>query len=332
MHNTLKSVRGATLFLSLSLFLVCLSILFQPNCFAQSEKPWRPEGPITIIVQTYGGAYDLTARQIAQVLPDYLGQRVIVQAVTGANGANAIDALHRSKPDGRTLCLVPLGAHIGLAIEKLYAWDIKDIPVLLGIEVPPYAILSSAKAPYTTYEELLKARKEVRIATGAGNFSILPLIMDLEKRGVQYKAARLKGSVDAALMVIAGNADLTMGALSGVHLDQVRNGDVRPLFIYSTKRYSEAPNVPTHAEIGMPKEWANYRPVRMIYIPPGTPEKIQKGLKDALQKALQDKRTLEWSKKADTPVDIVPEEEYKARIYYIVEGFKKYPKIIEMLF
>jgi tripartite-type tricarboxylate transporter receptor subunit TctC len=266
------------------------------------------------------------------VLPDYLGQSVIAQAVTGAEGANALDFVQKSKPDGRTMSLIGMGTYITLSVKKQYPWDVKDLPIVLAIDTPPYAVFTSTKSPYSTYGDLSKVKRDVRIGIGGTNFSILPMLLDLEKKGIQYKVARFKGSAEANLAVIAGDADLTIGALSGVNTDKIRSGDFRALYVLDTKRFPLIPNVPTHAELEMPREWANYRLMRLIQVAPGTPEHIQKGLREALTKGLKDKRTLEWSVKVDTPVDIMTEEEWMERIRFVVEGFKNNPKIIETYF
>lgn len=175
-------------------------------------------------------------------------------------------------------------------------------------------------------------KRVVSIAIAGSNIAVLPLLLDFEKNGVKYKAARFKGASDANLAVIAGNADITMGALSGVHLDKVRVGDFRAVLVYDTKRFAEIPNMPTHVELGMPKEWAHYRIARVFHVAPGTPEHIQSGLKEGLIKALSDKRTIEWSKKADIPVDIMSEEKYSERLRIVVEGFKEHPEIVKTFF
>jgi tripartite-type tricarboxylate transporter receptor subunit TctC len=120
--------------------------------------------------------------------------------------------------------------------------------------------------------------------------------------------------------------------LSGVHLNPIKAGDLRPLWLYDTKRFPELPNVPTHVELGMPKEWSNYRIVRIMQVAPGTPAHIQKALQEGLTKAFKDKRTIEWSKKADTPVDILPDAECAERISFLIKSFKEHPQIIEAYF
>lgn len=298
------------------------------------QNSWKPNGPLTVIVGAGAGtAYDWFARQLATMMRDYLGKPVIVNISPGGGGAVALDMLHKSRPDGRTFALYGLGTQIALEFEKRYHWDIKDFNVVLAVDVPPYVVLSSQKhSRYKDFNALMKSKEEVRIATPGPNFAIVPLIMQLEKNGIKYRAARFKGAAEANLAVIAGDADLTISALSSVALDPIRAGDFQALWVFANKRYPDLPNVPTHIELGMPREWANYNLARLIVLPPGTPVNIQNAFTEALKKCLQDKRTLEWSKKIEVPVDILERKEMEERIRVVTEGFKNNLDIVKRYF
>ena len=298
------------------------------------QESWKPAGPMTLIVGAGSGtAYDFLARQIAQVLPDYLGKPVIVNISPGGGGGIALDMLQMAKPDGRTFALYGVGTQINLTLSRLYKWDIKDLNLILAIEAPPYAVCSSLKhSKIKDFKDLMKAREEVRIATPGPNFAVVPLILQLERNGIKYKAARFKGMAEAYLAVIAGDADISIGALSSVTLDPIRAGDFQPLFIFANKRSPDLPNTPTVVELGMPREWANYNLIRLIALPPGVPAEIQNALTEALMKTLQDKRTLEWSKKTEIPLSIVPRKDLEEQIRFIVEEFRNNIEIAKRYF
>ena len=319
---------GSDFALLISFFIVFAAGNFNVILAAQTEA-WKPSRPIRIILSGRG-AYDLIARQLSLGLPDYLGQKVTVQLVTGAQGFNAMDVLQGSKPDGHTISLLGVATYVGLATTKTrYSWDVRDIPVIMALDTPPYGIFSSPKSPYKSYQDIVKTKTEVRVALAGATFVAIPLAVDFEQKKIPYTMARFKDVADAKLAVLAGNADLTSGALTGINTTQIRAGDLTLLWIYSSKRYPEFPDAPTHAELGMPKEWSDYALTRLIQVPPGTPENIQNGLREGLIKALKDKRTIEWSHKADTPVDLLPEPELKQRINFLVKSFKENKKIVD---
>lgn len=343
MHTKRGYVYFAGLIICFTLLVVGFVFLYPNGLFAQekdsrgdpsSKKAWRPNGPLTLMCFTGPGtAYDYLARQMVQVLPDYLGKRAIVRAVVGGGGGNALDTLHSSRPDGKTFLLYSIGSHVALTVEKRYKWDINDFNLILAVDVPPYGILVSAKnSNYKNFKDLMTTKEVVRIATGGANLAILPLILQLEKSGVKYKVARFKDNTAAFLAVIAGDAEITISALSSTALDPIRAGDFRALWQFSTRRLPELPDVPHLVELGMPREWESYNVTRLLALPPGVPLDIQNSLTEALIKILQDKRTVEWSKKAEIPVDIVKRKELEGRIRVIEAGFKQNREIIQRYF
>ena len=209
------------------------------------------------------------------------------------------------------------------------SWNVRDIPVIMALDAPPYGIFGSPKSPFLSYRDIVNAKTPVRIALAGATFIVIPLIVDFDKKEFPYKFARFKGVEDAKLAVLAGNADLTSGALTGINTKQLKAGDMTLLWIYGKKRDAEFPNAPTHFELGMPKEWSDYALTRLIQVPPGTPAHIQSALREGLIKAFKDKRTIEWSEKIDTPVDVMPEAEFKQRINFLVKAFKENQKIVE---
>jgi tripartite-type tricarboxylate transporter receptor subunit TctC len=312
--------------------LTLLLIIFTTATFNEglaAQESWKPSGPMKIILSGRG-AYDLIARQLARVLPDYLGQKVTVQLVTGAQGFNAMDVLQGSKPDGHTISLLGVATYVGLATKKTrYSWDVRNIPVIMALDAPPYGIFGSPKSPVKNYQDIVNTKTEIRVALAGATFIVIPLAVDFEKKKIPYTMARFKDVADAKLAVLAGNADITSGALTGINTTQIKAGDMTLLWIYSAKRYAEFPNAPTHAELGMPKEWSDYALTRLIQVPPGTPSHIQAALREGLMKAFKDKRTVEWSEKADTPVDLLPEAETKQRINFLIKEFNENKKIVD---
>ena len=325
--NKSRSYRGGAVGSFIFLFLFFSIAGFNEAAAGQAEA-WKASKPMKIILSGRG-AYDLIARQLVRVLPDYFGQKLTVQVVEGAQGFNAMDVLHGSAPDGHTISLLGVATYVGLTTKSLYPWNVRDIPVIMALDAPPYGIFGSPKSPFQSYRDIVNAKTPVRVALAGATFIVIPLIVDFEKKGIPFKFARFKGVEDAKFAVLAGNADLTSGALTGINTQQLKTGDITLLWIYGAKRDPDFPNAPTHAELGMPKEWADYALTRLVQVPPGTPAHIQSALREGLIKAFQDKRTIEWSKKADTPVDVLPEADFKQRINFLVKAFKDNQKIVD---
>ncbi|HSB71989.1 MAG TPA: tripartite tricarboxylate transporter substrate-binding protein, partial [Candidatus Methylomirabilis sp.] len=63
-----------------------------------------PTKPVTLVIPVgAGGSHDLTARALAGVAPQHLGQPLIIQLKPGGGGAIGSDFVAKSKPDGYTL-------------------------------------------------------------------------------------------------------------------------------------------------------------------------------------------------------------------------------------
>ena len=64
-----------------------------------------------------GGAADVQARKLAEIISRDLGQPLVVRNVTGAGGAIAYNEVHSAKPDGYTMIWYS-GAINTLAAQK----------------------------------------------------------------------------------------------------------------------------------------------------------------------------------------------------------------------
>src|SRR5258706_4508120 len=113
-----------------------------------------PSRPIRLIVSFPGGSSDVLGRAFAHYAT--LGQPVVVENVTGANGAIGMGRLAKSTPDGYTIAL---GATTNLAIgphlnAKLPYDPLKDfVPIALLARVP-IVLVVNAKVPAKSVDEL----------------------------------------------------------------------------------------------------------------------------------------------------------------------------------
>src|SRR6267378_1668941 len=73
-----------------------------------------PSHPITVIVPTgAGGPQDVVARIVVERMRGFLGQPVIIENVSGANGTLGTGRVARAKPDGYTLAFsVSFSTHV----------------------------------------------------------------------------------------------------------------------------------------------------------------------------------------------------------------------------
>ncbi|CAN0495985.1 unnamed protein product, partial [Discosporangium mesarthrocarpum] len=63
-----------------------------------------PDKAITLIIPLgAGGSHDLNARVFTSIIPQYLGQPMVVKLMPGASGQTGTAAAARARPDGYTL-------------------------------------------------------------------------------------------------------------------------------------------------------------------------------------------------------------------------------------
>jgi putative tricarboxylic transport membrane protein len=79
--------------------IIFTALLLAETSFGQDY----PSRVITLIVPyAAGGGVDVVARVIAQPLSEHLGQKIIVENVTGAGGVIGTQRVARAQPDGYT--------------------------------------------------------------------------------------------------------------------------------------------------------------------------------------------------------------------------------------
>src|SRR5712671_1433402 len=72
-----------------------------------------PSRPITMVVPFLaGGPTDVTARVLAEQMRDSLGQPIIVENVSGADGSIGTGRVARARPDGYTIGLGSSSTHV----------------------------------------------------------------------------------------------------------------------------------------------------------------------------------------------------------------------------
>src|SRR5437660_7183838 len=102
-----------------------------------------PTRPVRLIVGfPPGGATDLNARLIGQLLSERLGQTFVIENRPGANTNLASEAVIRAPADGYTCLMVGTSAAINATFyEKLNFNFIRDIAPVAGIIRLPHVVL-----------------------------------------------------------------------------------------------------------------------------------------------------------------------------------------------
>jgi tripartite-type tricarboxylate transporter receptor subunit TctC len=281
-----------------SLFLALaagLCLLGPPQVLAAD---WKPSKTMTMVVTSgTGGAHDLLARAMGRIWPKYFGQKLIVLNVRAAGGALGVDQVVEAKPDGHTIGFVSTSTYMEQAIKPTFSWKVDDLSVLLAADTPPYVVVTGAKSPFKTWDDVRNAKRRVAIASTGDIIPDVPYIKDLTDRGVEVVTASFAKSAETRMAIESGDADLWSSVSSSLVMPPIREGRVRPLFVYSDRRAPHLPDVPTQAELGMPREWQSVRTLRIWFGPPKMPKEISASIQERMTKLLDDPEVKDWAKK-----------------------------------
>jgi tripartite-type tricarboxylate transporter receptor subunit TctC len=237
-------------------FVLLLSVALSASAWGQAY----PSKPVKVVIPyPPGSTPDIVGRTASERLQKALGQPFVVENRTGAGGNIGTDAVAKSAPDGYTL-LVSINGPV--AVNKhLY----KNLPYDPDKDLAPISLLASAPQmlvvkpdlPVADFKSFLQhaKRNPGRLSYGSvGGGSASHLTMELLKSeaGVFIVHIPYRGFPPAVTDMLAGNID-TMFAIIPAVLPHVKAGKMRALAVTAQKRNEMAPEVPSVAELGLPR-------------------------------------------------------------------------------
>jgi tripartite-type tricarboxylate transporter receptor subunit TctC len=228
-----------------------------PRAAAAQAYPTRP---IRLIVAfAAGGPADLFGRVLAGGMSTLLGQQVIVEARAGAAGLTGIDAVAKAEPDGYTLGLAGAAAlsTVPFMNDRMpFDWE-KDLALLTLVSRVPEVVTVNAKLGIKTAADFIayaKANPRKINFGSSGTGSITHLAGELFKAeaGIDIVHVPYRGAAPAVTDLVAGHIQMVTADLP-VLLPHIQAGSVNALAVTTKARTRALPDVPTTAEIGLPK-------------------------------------------------------------------------------
>ncbi|WP_206929503.1 Bug family tripartite tricarboxylate transporter substrate binding protein [Roseococcus thiosulfatophilus] len=222
---------------------------------AQAQAPF--DRPTRVVVGfAAGGTTDITARVVAEGAAAELGHRAVVDIRTGGSGFIAAEYVVRSRADGGTVLLCPMGPMtISPELPGM------NLPIDVGTDLVPianvarssYVVVTGANSPYRTLEELIaaaRARPGALTYASAGYGAAQHLSGERLKRmaGIDLLHVPYRGAALAAVDVIAGRADLLITNLGDV-MGQIKGGQLRLLTMGDRQGWPDFPDAPRLPDI-----------------------------------------------------------------------------------
>ena len=253
--------------------------------FAAQDYPAKP---IRLIVSFPAGSSDVLGRAFAQYAT--LGQPLVVENVSGANGAIGLTRVAKSAPDGYTIAL---GATTNLAVSphlnsKLPYDPLKDFePIALFARVPIVLVVNAA-VPARSVDELVAFARAHPGKLNYGSIGIGStghLLGEMLRRqaGVNVVHVPFKGIALGITALLAGDVHYFFFPVFVDAAAQVRSGALRPLALVDSRRSPVAPDLPTLPELGYPLEAAAWF---ALIAPAGTPGAIVQRLAREVRRVL----------------------------------------------
>ncbi len=270
---------------------VTAALLAALPCLAQAQA--FPSRQITIVVPYQpGGTNDIIARTLTPKMSEALGQPVVVENKPGAGGNLGAAMVAKSKPDGHTLLMAPVGV---LAINKWIYKDLgfdadKEIQTIVNTGSVPNMLLVNNTVPVASVKDLValaKAKPNAINFASMGTGTTGHLCGEMFKMAVNVQATHVpyKGSAPALQDLLAGQVQIMFDNLPTA-LPRAKNGQLKGLAVTSLKRSPLAPEIPTMDEAGVP----GYEATAWFGVvgPAGMPKPVVDRLNAEFVKALRD--------------------------------------------
>jgi len=269
---------------------IALAATFAPLADAAAQT--YPSRPITMVVPyPPGGPTDTLARIVAEPMRAALGQPIILDNVGGAGGTIGVARAARAAPDGYTINIGQWASHVSTVAVFPVQFDVlKDFEPISMLTDAPLWIISRKSLPANNVKELiawLHANPDKASAGIIGNGSAAHLcgIYFQQKTGTRFQFVPYRGAADAMRDLLAGNIDLECVEASN-SLPQVQNGNIKAFAVMGKSRWTQAPDVPTMDEAGVPGLYISFW--HALWAPKGTPKDVIGKLNAAVVTTLSD--------------------------------------------
>ena len=261
-------------------------ILFSGAASAQQTATY-PNKPVRIIVPgAPGGLSDSLARLVSEPLGAALGQPVVLDNKTGADGTVAVQ-FSKGHNDGYTLLYHYTAYNQNLVFRQGMPYTPADFIPVAQIAVSGTALLVSASLGVNTLAEFVKLVKASpkKYAYGtAGITGQIAMEFLAKAEGLDIANAPYKGEAPGVTDLVGGQITAFSGGSLGSPF--VTSGRAKALAVASDTRSTLAPNVPTYAESGYPDlvlpSWTG------IFVPAGTPPEVVRRLSDEITRIVRD--------------------------------------------
>jgi len=127
-----------------------------PAVSCDPEAQSYPSRPITMIVPfPAGGGLDSVGRIVAERMRGLIGQPVVIENVSGADGSIGVGRAARARPDGYTICLGITDTHVLNGAFYSLPYDVvTDFSLVSPLVTQPIILFASKTVPAKDVNQL----------------------------------------------------------------------------------------------------------------------------------------------------------------------------------
>lgn len=309
------------------LVVACGGLLFA-NGGAEQANPSYPTKTIQMIVPYgAGGGADISIRLLAKYLEQELGQKIVIQNVSGGSGTIGFTQLANATPDGYTLGYFSSTQSNDSRLFQGVKYDEASFTPIALYASDPHIIVASKKSGISNFDELIAAAKAnpegVTFGLGGAWTSHDFLRANLESEaGVKFKRMVFQGGSAAVTAVAGNNCDVAVPFVSEA-LAQIEAGNIVPIAITSAERFVSTPDIPTVMEAGFNFTHTMWR---AIVGPAGLPQEVVGTVDAAIAKVMANPDYQRESLAAGTFTLYMDNAEFSK---FYLENHELYKKLIE---
>jgi len=251
-----------------------------------------PSRPITMIVPyPAGGPTDTVGRTVAERMRAELGQAIVAENVSGADGSIALGRVARAAPDGYTIEVGNWGAHVvnGAIYDLPYDLKTDFAPIILCARASQIVLARKSMPAEDLMQLVTWARAHAGRFTighaGIGSPPHIAALQFLKMTGAAGELVAYRGAAPSVQDLIGEHIDIVITDPT-TSLPQIRAGTIKGYAVTAASRMAAAPDIPTVDEAGMPgfyvATWNG------LFAPKATPPEIVAKLNAAARIALAD--------------------------------------------
>lgn len=215
-----------------------------------------PVRPIRVIVPLApGGTGDTLGRLAGDLISSAVGQTVVIDNRSGANGIIGMEVVAAAAPDGYTLVAASSGnSSINEALygDKLKFRMERDFAPVVHVATTTSVVVVNPALPAKSIPELIALARSkpgslLYASAGVGSAVHLGNALFENMAGVRMHHVPYKGSTQGRIAVVQGEAQLMFdGLLPTIPL--IKQGRLRALAVTGPQRSAVLPEIPTVAE------------------------------------------------------------------------------------